>query len=458
MPNKFYSIVVALLLAGCGGDDTTSPTLITIPDIISAPAPSTAPIPTTTVLCTNPYKAEYPSSFDGKFQVPTPAYTLPQNYQRGISFKDYSPNNHLDKNGSRLGGPNCDQEQFMKLMYTQTLDRLKSSGATMLWLYNYAPLKDVNASRLSFDEADYQLSNSTIEFVVQEARKRNIDVYYAWQLHTIDKKGNWVAQHGETISPQVLTRLMDAYSDQMITVSKFAQKVGIKGVAADWNAFHIPNLHEPNIKELYTTKSVEVIKNIRDNFSGNVTWGQTGSIYADPRIIDKVDAIHISIGGPLLTPNDNAFLTVEKVENAVSKQIKQIHEQYKCTFASCVYTPSSRQIPVFFEIAVQSRDNYWSEGWVEDGFCTKGKLANGTQSDCVQDYYTTDFSVQAIGIEGAMRAITKQAYFKIGGINFHSSYWHSDTLTPGSDGFPNISQSIRGKPAEKIVKYWFTGT
>ena len=404
------------------------------------------------------YKADYPTAYYGKFQIPTPTYTLPQSYQRGISFKDYSPNNHIDKNGNRLGGPNCDQEQFVKLMYTQTLDRLKNSGATMLWLYNYAPLKDANADRLSFDEADYQLSNSTIEFVVQEARKRNIDVYYAWQLHTVDKKGNWVIQVNENVPAQKLSRLMDAYSDQMVVVSKFAQKIGIKGVAADWNALHIPNLYEPNIKELYTTKSVEVIKNIRNNFSGTVTWGQTGTIYADPRIIDKVDAIHISVGGPLLTPNENAFLTVEKVENAVSKQIQQIHEHYKCTFASCSYTPASRQIPVFFEIAVQSRDNYWSEGWVEDGFCTKGKLTNGTQSDCIQDYYVTDFSVQAIGIEGAMRAIAKQSYFKIGGINFHSSYWHSDTLMPGSEGFPNISQSIRGKPAEKIVKYWFTGT
>jgi hypothetical protein len=166
----------------------------------------------------------------------------------------------------------------------------------------------------------------------------------------------------------------------------------------------------------------------------------------------------VSVGGPLLTDTENAMLTVEKVEQAVTKQLKQMHEDYSCTAVSCTYTPASRQIPVFFEIAVQSRDNYWTEGWVEDGFCVTGKLSDGTRSDCIQNYYTTDFSVQAIGIEGAMRAITKQPYFRIGGINFHSSFWHSDTLVPSTEGFPNISQSIRGKPAEKIVKYWFTGT
>ena len=442
----------ALLLSGCGGEDA-SPKPVALATASPIPAPTPTP-----VACTNPFNASYPSSYDGKFQVPTPTHTLPQGYQRGISFKDYSPNNHIDKNGNRLGGPNCDQEQFVKLMYTQTLDRLKNSGATMLWIYNYAPLKDANADRLSFDESDYQISNSIIEFIVRESKKRNIDVYYAWQLHTIDKKGNWVIQMNENVPAQTLSRLMDGYNDQMVIIAKFAQKIGIKGLSADWNAFHIPNLHQTNIKEIYTAKTVEVIKNIRDNFSGDVTWGQTGSIYSDPRIIEKIDAIHLSVGGPLLTPSENAFLTVEKIEKSVTNQIKQIHENYECAFASCSYTPSGRQIPVFFEIAVQSRDNYWSEGWVEDGFCTKGQLTNGTHSDCIQNYFVTDFSVQAIGVEGVMRALTKQSYFKMGGVNFHSSYWHTDTLMPGSEGFPNISQSIRGKPAEKIVKYWFTGT
>ena len=35
--------------------------------------------------------------------------------------------------------------------------------------------------------------------------------------------------------------------------------------------------------------------------------------------------------------------------------------------------------------------------------------------------------------------------------------WLTDTLIPGEEGFPNLSQSIRGKPAEEIVKYWYTG-
>ena len=453
MLNKFYPITIALLLAACGGGDSSpSPTIVTVPNIAPAPTPS----PTPTALCVNPHNATYPSSYEGRFDIPKPKYMLSVNYDRGISFKDYSPGWVYDNFSARV--PNCSKEEYIKLMYTQSLDRLKSNGATMTWLYNFGSWDDANANELTIDENNYHISLPIVEFIVEEAKKRNIEVYYVWQFTPHDKNGNKVASLGEELTSQKLNNLLSAHQRQMIKNAKFAQKTGMKGISADWNAFHIVNLDEPNIKELYTTKYIEIIDNIRQHFSGEITWGQTGSIYSDPRIINKVDSIHVSVGGPLLTDTENAMLTVEKVEQAVTKQLKQMHEDYSCTSVSCTYTPASRQIPVFFEIAVQSRDNYWTEGWVEDGFCVTGKLSDGTRSDCIQNYYTTDFSVQAIGIEGAMRAITKQSYFKIGGINFHSSFWHSDTLVPSTEGFPNISQSIRGKPAEKIVKYWFTGT
>jgi hypothetical protein len=74
---------------------------------------------------------------------------------------------------------------------------------------------------------------------------------------------------------------------------------------------------------------------------------------------------------------------------------------------------------------------------------------------CMQKNYTTDFSVQANAVEAAFQAIKEQTYLKTYGVMFSTSYWLTDTLTPGVEGFPNISQSIRGKPAETIVKNWY---
>ena len=67
------------------------------------------------------------------------------------------------------------------------------------------------------------------------------------------------------------------------------------------------------------------------------------------------------------------------------------------------------------------------------------------------------FSAQAVGMEGMLQAIAEQTYFDISGVDIHTGYWLTETLLPGREGFPNLSQSIRGKPAEKIVKYWYSG-
>ena len=102
--------------------------------------------------------------------------------------------------------------------------------------------------------------------------------------------------------------------------------------------------------------------------------------------------------------------------------------------------------PIIWEISIQSRDKYFTEGWIEDGFCV---------TNCIQNNYVTDFSIQAMGVEAALQAIVSQNKFTTGSVDFHSSYWHTDTVTPGAEGFPNLSQSIRNKPAESIIKYWF---
>jgi hypothetical protein len=105
-----------------------------------------------------------------------------------------------------------------------------------------------------------------------------------------------------------------------------------------------------------------------------------------------------------------------------------------------------RDIPVIWDFNIQSRDKALSQGWVEDGFCV---------NNCIQNTYVTDFSVQALAVEGAFQAIKNQSYFKTYGINFSTGYWHTDTMTPGSEGYPNISQSVRNKPAESIIKHWY---
>ncbi len=448
---KKYAIVLSLLLAACGGGgDTSNPN----PVVVFADA---TPTPTpTTVTCVNPHNANYPSAYNGWRPIPSPRQTLPFSYTRGISFKDYYPGWVYDN--SRGSIKNCTKDEYVKLMYLESLDKMKENGVTMTWLYNFGHWDDANAEKIVLSKQNYHIREDIVEYVVTEAKKRNINIYYAWQFTTTDQRGREVVALGEKLTPEKLNKILDAHHTQVLEMARFAERVGIKGIAADWNAMHIGNLHDPAIREIYISRFSKIIDDIRTVYKGEITWGQIGRVDADPRIINKVDAIHLSLGGPILSETENINLSTEIVRDAVIKQIYGMYQQYNCMApATCEHEPPTRKVPVLFEISIQSRDKYWTDGWVEDGFCTEGFTPANIKTACVQDTYIADFAVQAIGIEGIMRAVVDQRDFPVKGVNFHTAYWHSDTLTPSYEGFPNISQSIRGKPAEKIVKYWFTG-
>ena len=126
-----------------------------------------------------------------------------------------------------------------------------------------------------------------------------------------------------------------------------------------------------------------------------------------------------------------------------------------------MYTDISSQLngapvnlPVIWNLQAQSKNDYYVTAWTESVFC----VVFGGNS-CVQKTYTTDFSVQAIGYEAMLRAVNEQTYFKNNTVNIDAGYWLTDDLTPrlseAQPGFPNLHQSVRNKPAEAIVKYWF---
>lgn len=64
-------------------------------------------------------------------------------------------------------------------------------------------------------------------------------------------------------------------------------------------------------------------------------------------------------------------------------------------------------------------------------------------------------------MEAVFQAVAAQTRFTTGGFALNSSYWLADLITPSPGGattqsaFPNLSQSIRNKPAEAIVQHWF---
>jgi hypothetical protein len=238
-----------------------------------------------------------------------------------------------------------------------------------------------------------------------------------------------------------------------------------------WLCFHC-GINEPHtqeetdkVKDYYMERMGAIIDQIKLKFSGKIYVGD-GPQWNDKRVFDNVHGIILPFGN-LITDDEAATANVVLIQERATQFIENTHNQWNCLDVQPCWYNSSETIPkVMFNFFGQSHASFLSTGWIEDGLCAQGAI-NGVTTECVQYEVKTDFSAQAIFTEGLLRAADTQPYFDALGTTTTAGYWLSDTLIPDEnqlpasthtvEGFPNISQSIRGKSAEKIIKYCYTG-
>lgn len=451
---KLFLAGFILVLTACGGGGesdyaiTQSTVATTKPTIVE---------PTCKLLTYDPPPIEY----FGKYQLPKPAGKLDTNIVRSVGLKDYFFSQYPTPTGCRIMWNEKRYVDFYysRLLYTATLDRLQELGVDRMWIYNYAPFADLNATKWTVNREDWQIPESELIWLLQETNKRGIKPYLAWQLFETDMKGNrWNNSHDYQVNQMTeadFTKIMEGWRNVVTDLAIFGEKYGVAGMGLDWNAQHLISMRR--FKELAIQKFVSIHSDIRKHYTGKLVFGQQSMIFHDKRILDLVDEISVSII-PRITIEQNNNLSVDVIEEATLKAIEQMYYQY--TDGEVI----DIEIPAGFEIAVQSRDKYFVEGWVEDSFCitSAGMMTGPNNTECVQKNYIPDFSVQAMGVEAMMRAITKQKFFKVKSVNFSTAYWPHDKLYSTNsggygevDGFPQLSQSIRAKPAEEVAKAWF---
>lgn len=449
-----YKLFVAgfvLALSACGGGGTGS----------NIPVTGISSVSSNTPQCNLLTYDPAPSTYFGKYQLPIPSGQLDTNIVRSVGLKDYYFAQHPTPIGCRIMFDQKRQIDFYysRLLYTATLDRLQKLGIDRMWIYNYAPFSDFNNSKWTVNREDWQIPETELIWLLQETNKRGIKPYLAWQLYETDMKGNrWNNSHDylmNQMSETEFIKIMEGWRNVVTDLAIFGEKYGVAGMGLDWNAQHLSGMRR--FKEIAIEKFVSIHQDIRKHYTGKLVFGQQSMIFHDKRILDIVDEISVSVI-PKITIEQNNNLTVEILEAATLKAIEQMYYQYTDGQNLNI------EIPAGFEIAIQSRDKYFVEGWVEDGFCvtSTGMMTGPNNTECVQKNYTPDFSVQALGVEAMMRAISKQKFFKVKSVNFSTAYWGHDKLYStksgeygGMDGFPQLSQSIRAKPAEEIAKAWF---
>ena len=378
------------------------------------------------ITCTlKAYSTNYPSNYNGNNLIPTPTQRFANDIMRSIGVKDYYPQ---DNN-------NCATvAEHSRLLYKKTLDRLQANNVDTVEIYQYGPITNFNDNTWTFNESSWQIPKSELIWFIQEAHSRNLKVTMVWQLWPNDSVGNQINITNPTEAETI--KFLRGWNDIMVSLARFSQANNVDNLYIQWSAFSYPVNHYP---ETSTLEFIKIIDNIKNVFNGKLFMGWPR--FYDKRVIEKVDAIVIP-----LTPSNWSFVDDSNISVSLLKDRYKDAIIGKYLDFSLYSNMLPANIPVIWDFNIQSRDKALSQGWVEDGFCV---------NNCVQKSYVTDFSIQALAVEGAFQAIKEQTYFKTYGVNFSTGYWHTDTLTAGSEGFPNLSQSIRGKPSENIVKHWF---
>jgi len=430
--------------------------------------------------CVNPHNADIPRSYIGEYELPIPQNSFGDNHLKVIGFKDYSVRQPYQayKNAGASWVVGCTEIEYKKLMYRMTLRRLKAHGVNTVSIYNYGYWND-DGDVWEVEHSTKDLTDADIELITVTAHDFGMDVHYVWQFNMrIANTDRLLFPFDGSVRLEMplLKNIMDAHERHILWEADRLESIGVGSMSADWNAMWMcfscgvddqgnTQAETDTLKDYYMERMGIIIDKIREKFSGKLYIGE-GVVWNDKRVFDKVDGVGFS-PDMRLTTEEVAIATVDLLQEKAATSIQRKYEEWNCLDNQPCWHNSSTTIPkVLFNFFSQSNSRYLSKGWWEDGFCTEGTL-DGVYYECTQYEIQTDFSAQAILTEAVLRAIDNQVVFETLGTTTTTGYWLSDTLyaEPNQqpidgvplEGFPNISQSIRGKPAEKIIKYWYTG-
>jgi hypothetical protein len=388
------------------------------------------------------YNSTPPDSYNGIHVIPVATSSFDTAIQRGVGLKDYYP-------GGENNGCTSNAE-YARLLYSKTLDKLVADGVDVVEIYEYGPVNDFSAATWTLDESKWQIPKNELQWFVETAHSKNLKVSLAWQLWPVDVNNNNITNYNSLTMPEAdLIRILRGWHNVIMNMATLSKNFNIDILNVQWNAFYLPEVMtypESSVQEF-----ISIIDDIRTVYSGKLYMG-TPRFY-DRRIIQKVDAIIVPLTPTPWTYTDDSNMSVSLLKQRYADHITAYYNDFVANTGM-----STSDIPIIWDFNIQSRDKALSDGWVEDGFCITQINGSPTSFDnpsCMQKNYVTDFSVQAQAIEGAFEAVKDQRQFKTYGINFSTGYWLTDTLVPGNEGFPNLSQSIRGKPAETVVKQWY---
>lgn len=189
-----------------------------------------------------------------------------------------------------------------------------------------------------------------------------------------------------------------------------------------------------------------VLDNMKSAYSGKtLMYNDNPLFYQTPAFASRIDVI--GFGFQMLVPPDpTAALSVAGYKTVIASEL-----QRRGFF---LFDPLGKTY--LLDIGIQSRRNMFTlPGYMEETSCTPGVgVLNSSGDACVEREAIPDLSMQAIVIEATLEAIAEFPW-KSPLIVAAGDYWETDSLMPFT-AFPEIASTVRNKPAEGILKAWFT--
>jgi hypothetical protein len=382
----------------------------------------------------------YPESYKGEFQLPQVNGSFAKtNVALSITPKD-------DWVNSVIGGSNPNMNNGCltthKQAFTSTLVRLKALGTKYLTIMSSTRLDDAtNPTKLT----GYFISDDDLLWMGQQAAENGMKLRFTMLIDVWDIKGNnlYVALNKLNTSEQLAwgIKFLRLYNEMMIYEASVMATMpnNFDAIKLDWGYFD-PAIFNDN-KAIKIASMVELSQAIRKIHN----WKQWIGNFTVTNY--SIQPSHLNPGSDLLINSvDLIEMMPQKARAMTQQEENNLSAEFVKNFFNIV--PNwliTTKKPIIWHIQVQSHRTFFSKGWIED--C------------CITSSYTgavADFSVQAIGIEGMLEMISEKnsnGDVITESVNF-TSYWWTDTIKP-YQSLPEISQSIRNKPAESIVYQWW---
>jgi hypothetical protein len=380
-----------------------------------------------------PVRIEFPAAYLGRYVLP-PASGAPLNsaIQRGLVLKDAWKAGNITFNDGCTG----DARQA----FTRTLERARALNVDTIEL---TPWTFIDTSKATWriahpDELKSSIiSDSDLTWAVQQARASGIKIRWINQIQ---------GALGSAIPSPTLenvTKFLEALEPYMVERAAFAQSIGIDAMQLNCGyCWGFQSNVEP-FKSVVDSRMATIAGKVKAVFSGKLYYDglEAGASSGLKQALDYNMWLLHSAWVPL-TESEKQNLSLPLLKGKLRDAIRSIS------------TVADVSKPMIWRLTLPSRASVFSTGYLEETFCSSGfDLISSAGTQCIQRSMTTDFSVQALFHQAALEAIAEQNLFQTHAVEV--DYWMTDGILPAST-FPNLATSIRNKPAEALVKAWFS--